>query len=98
MTARAAEEPGGVEVALLADDRRRHSGQELVAHIAEHAAAPRAEQAVIGPEGRGVIERDPHAGIRLANLVDDRAHRPCSFSSMPRISSRRSFFEILPTA
>src|SRR5439155_26989170 len=80
----------------LIDEGCGHAGQELVAHVAYHPTAAGAEQAVIGTVGRGVIQPDAHHDVRAPDLLDDIAHSfVVSFSAM---SSRKSFFDTLPTA
>src|SRR5207245_9558090 len=48
--------------------------QEPVAHVADHAPAPGAEEPVVGPVGRRHVQRDAHRRVRPPDLLEDLAH------------------------
>src|SRR5262245_65457653 len=76
MAALATQDTRGVEIELLIDDRRRHAGEKLVPHGAHDLAAPRAEQAIVGPVRGGVPQRNADGVIGVPDLLDDVAHAP----------------------
>src|SRR5262249_39349897 len=92
VSARAAQQAIRVQFALGVDDLLGLAGQQAVADVTHHPATGGAEQPIVRSVRGGLVEADAGAFLGTPDRFDDFAH------DILRSSSRRSFFEILPTA
>src|SRR6266849_2803513 len=99
-SASASHQSGGIKVEIPLHEFMHHPGQELIADRPQDFPASPAAQPVIRTVGRHALDLDAPGRIGVANFIKYSAHGvpPRSRASLRWMSSRKSFFEILPTA